>query len=905
MIPPIAPGQSDLNQDMVGWNNTFNMRPFTLLNLAANTLGMKNGAKVTIQNHRKSYSVTSATKSLDLLRKNVQMAINKDIDNIIKKYLDKFFQPAVVNIKVNLGSDSVTEENIRDICKKILEEAKSMYIIPLREKEQSGFEYCSNEQGFECTDARFSHFESVGLIGHQAQKRKDVQLETDSSVSLLPLKRSKSKLLSNYYNDNLGCKFSLKRDGPKWNPERIKAHTQFIMGSRANKVLGYGQTRGRLYVRHPNLLRYCGDQEDKEWLQSQNLLPANGGKIYIMLLQDIQELTESDEYCNNPNLQLQELQGFEAPMFMCDKIRNFLEYIKNEKKLMAVLDVDENSSEITTVLPDTDERSEKNVWRTSQLRQQIDYPNMSSDMSTLSSSVISTKGQRSPTISFISQTQIKDIGGTVELSCSVQYTQDYSVVWMKLDTGSSLPISTGSSLILHDSRFSLRYDPASSTYVLQIKDMQETDAGTYACQILISPSNRVSAEVQVQVRRPPFISDNSTRSVVVAEGSGGSISRGNTLKIKGIKKEDRGTYYCIAENGVGQGARRNIAVEVEFAPVVTVPRPRLGQALQYDMDLECHVEAYPLPAITWEKDDITLVNNQHNMISHFAVADEFTDTTLRDSLFDFVRFHISDADLNLIDDIVLSYVIAFLEDVGDDSHFDVEGFCEMMEAYFPKFATINHSTVCEWMFDLEEKLRKIDEAQVKSPNLDISLPEVVSSKTKPRSHSDSESFETPKRVHKLSEMSDGGSTDSSCCDFPDEMDILQEMFPSICTIEVKQCLAIAAGDIERATQILIDRQENGQCLSQNSTLTLQVAKQTIDDAELKSRIIERYSYIDKDALNKEYRPVAPKVEPKKLVRYRDNKIVSLKGERYTEVKKGDDVEDISLKKNKKGQAHSP
>ncbi|XP_048521740.1 deoxynucleotidyltransferase terminal-interacting protein 1-like, partial [Dendroctonus ponderosae] len=302
----------------------------------------------------------------------------------------KFFQPAVVNIKVNLGSDSVTEENIRDICKKILEEAKSMYIIPLREKEQSGFEYCSNEQGFECTDARFSHFESVGLIGHQAQKRKDVQLETDSSVSFLPSKRSKSKLLSNYYNDNLGCKFSLKRDGPKWNPERIKAHTQFIMGSRANKVLGYGQTRGRLYVRHPNLLRYCGDQEDKEWLQSQNLLPANGGKIYIMLLQDIQELTESDEYCNNPNLQLQELQGFEAPMFMCDKIRNFLEYIKNEKKLMAVLDVDENSSEITTVLPDTDERSEKNVWRTSQLRQQIDYPNMSSDMSTLSSSVISS-----------------------------------------------------------------------------------------------------------------------------------------------------------------------------------------------------------------------------------------------------------------------------------------------------------------------------------------------------------------------------------------------------------------------------------------------------------------------------------------------------------------------------------
>lgn len=56
----------------------------------------------------------------------------------------------------------------------------------------------------------------------------------------------------------------------------------------------------------------------------------------------------------------------------------------------------------------------------------------------------------------------------------------------------------------------------------------------------------------------------------------------------------------------------------------------------------------------------------------------------------------------------------------------------MMEAYFPEFGTINHSIVCEWMFDLEEKLRKIDESEAKSPNLDISLPEVVSNKTKPR-----------------------------------------------------------------------------------------------------------------------------------------------------------------------------
>lgn len=85
----------------------------------------------------------------------------------------------------------------------------------------------------------------------------------------------------------------------------------------------------------------------------------------------------------------------------------------------------------------------------------------------------------------------------------------------------------------------------------------------------------------------------------------------------------------MADNGVSKGDRRNVNVEVEFAPVITVPRPRLGQALQYDMDLECHIEAYPPPAIVWVKDEVQLSNNQHYSISHFATADEFTDSTIR------------------------------------------------------------------------------------------------------------------------------------------------------------------------------------------------------------------------------------------------------------------------------------
>lgn len=125
----------------------------------------------------------------------------------------------------------------------------------------------------------------------------------------------------------------LKRDAAKWNPDRITSNTSFIMGSKANKVLGFGQTRGRLYVRHPDLVKYSGDTEDKEWLTQNNLMPTTGGKAYLMLLDDIKDLTISDEYRNSPNLQLNELKGFEVPTFMLNKIRNFIENARIECKM--------------------------------------------------------------------------------------------------------------------------------------------------------------------------------------------------------------------------------------------------------------------------------------------------------------------------------------------------------------------------------------------------------------------------------------------------------------------------------------------------------------------------------------------------------------------------------------------
>jgi neuronal growth regulator 1 len=110
---------------------------------------------------------------------------------------------------------------------------------------------------------------------------------------------------------------------------------------------------------------------------------------------------------------------------------------------------------------------------------------------------------------------------------------------------------------------------------------------------------------------------------------GGNTYNGNIIKFHSVHKEDRGTYYCLANNGVGKGDRRNINLEIEFSPVITTPRQKVGQAVNHDQDLECHVEAYPPPQITWTKESRILTNDKHYKISNFNTADEFTDSTLR------------------------------------------------------------------------------------------------------------------------------------------------------------------------------------------------------------------------------------------------------------------------------------
>lgn len=280
-----------------------------------------------------------------------------------------------------------------------------------------------------------------------------------------------------------------------------------------------------------------------------------------------------------------------------------------------------------------------------------------------------------------------------------------------------------------------------------------------------------------------------------------------------------------------------------------------------------------------------------------AIAQQ--ESLVKESLFQFITKNIPSADLSVIDDIVLSYVISILEEASQDPCFDVEGFIEMMAAYVPEFEHIEPGLVCTWVLQLEAELSRQEETDSSSNHDDSAssdkvsltmqtLSEMLPSITKNnRSHSNSESSEGAESSRVIVEDEHAA-----------ECEILHEMFPNTCAMEIKHCVSIALGDVERAAATLLHRREQGQALAAAALHTPPSRHVKCDDHELKNRIIARYSYVDKNSGTKEHKPLAPKIEPKKMVRYRDNKIVSLKGERYTEVpKSGADEE--HLKKPKK------
>ncbi|XP_009955330.1 PREDICTED: deoxynucleotidyltransferase terminal-interacting protein 1, partial [Leptosomus discolor] len=155
-----------------------------------------------------------------------------------------FFQKAAINVRDNVGEEVDPEQLIQETCRSCLEQAKLLFsdgkkVVP-----------------------RLPHEQAV------PKRARQVDEELNRRGSPVPKKRkgrppgqslSNDRAVSGLAAWKLKVSEPVRRDGPKWDPSRLTETTTFVLGSRANKALGMGGTRGRLYIKHPHLFKVrCG-----------------------------------------------------------------------------------------------------------------------------------------------------------------------------------------------------------------------------------------------------------------------------------------------------------------------------------------------------------------------------------------------------------------------------------------------------------------------------------------------------------------------------------------------------------------------------------------------------------------------------------------------------------------------
>uniref|UniRef100_A0AAR2LAV6 Deoxynucleotidyltransferase terminal-interacting protein 1 n=1 Tax=Pygocentrus nattereri TaxID=42514 RepID=A0AAR2LAV6_PYGNA len=246
-----------------------------------------------------SPSYTDPVISMDLLRKVLQPSFNEDILAVFRKYM-KFFEKAASNVKENVGEDVQTDHLIREACRNCLEHAKQFLIS--------------------CLKTPPSILQRGSPIPKKRKGRPPGQvISYDRTIQYsTPIKPKTSE--------------PIKREGPKWDPARLNEKSTFVLGSRANKALGMGGTRGRIYIKHADLFKYAADAQDKHWLAERQHMRATGGKMaYLLIEEDIKELALSEEYKDCPDLRLDELKPFGVPIWMVEKMQKAMESQRSEK----------------------------------------------------------------------------------------------------------------------------------------------------------------------------------------------------------------------------------------------------------------------------------------------------------------------------------------------------------------------------------------------------------------------------------------------------------------------------------------------------------------------------------------------------------------------------------------------
>lgn len=112
-----------------------------------------------------------------------------------------------------------------------------------------------------------------------------------------------------------------------WNTANISTSTKFILDVQANQAFGFGtEGKERLASKHPELIRYLPDTEDRDWLINQQIIPQqNRNSRFLFLIYDeVCRLYQThDVYKNKASIDLSLMMTFTVPEFMIQKMKIF------------------------------------------------------------------------------------------------------------------------------------------------------------------------------------------------------------------------------------------------------------------------------------------------------------------------------------------------------------------------------------------------------------------------------------------------------------------------------------------------------------------------------------------------------------------------------------------------------
>ncbi|EAA07116.5 AGAP010422-PA, partial [Anopheles gambiae str. PEST] len=231
------------------------------------------------------------------------------------------------------------------------------------------------------------------------------------------------------------------------------------------------------------------------------------------------------------------------------------------------------------------------------------------------------------------------IGSTVVLPCKINETENssqYVLAW-KRDIA---VLTAGNVKVTVNPRIRLmpvqaHTDPhgsLSTGYNLEIRDVRNSDAGDYICQIgsmepkeivhtleilvppkidYISPSNKMDIHKGAPIRMECRASGNPTPKIVWSRKNnmmpnGEANKTGNVLDILHANRHSSGHYKCTADNRVGQPDTREVFVNVLYPPEIEVEQPTVHSGIGHEAQLVCIVHGEPTPSVVWYQDTTQL-----------------------------------------------------------------------------------------------------------------------------------------------------------------------------------------------------------------------------------------------------------------------------------------------------------